>query len=68
MVSLSKINKVEKSCDLALITDTKIEPFLAPYAGLEAIALISDFAITKLKLKRIECCFKIYQKNWLQRM
>ncbi len=68
VVSLSKINKVEKSCDIALITDTKIEPLLAPYAGLEAIALMSNFAITKLKLKRIDCCFKIYQKNWLQRM
>ncbi len=68
VVSLSKINKIEKSCDVALITDTKVEPLLAPYAGLEAMALISNFAFSKLKLKRIDCSFKVYQKNWLQRM
>jgi hypothetical protein len=51
---------------LRLITDTKIEPLLSPYAGLEAMALMSNFAFTKLKLKRIDCNFKKSQKNWQQ--
>ena len=68
VVSLSNIDNKEKNCDIAVLTDTKIEPLLAPYAGLEAIALISNFAFTKLKLKRIDCNFKKSQKNWFQRM
>jgi hypothetical protein len=68
VVSLSNIDDDEKNCDIAVLTDTKIEPLLAPYAGLEAIALISNFAFTKLKLKRIDCNFKKSQKNWFQRM
>ena len=68
VVSLSKIDNIKKTCDIAVLTDTKIEPFLAPYAGLEAIALISHYAFSKHKLKRIDCGFKINQKNWFQRM
>lgn len=68
VVSLSNINNIKKTCDLALITDTKIDPLLAPYAGLEAIALMSNFAFSKLKLKRIDNNFNFTQKNWFQRM
>ena len=68
IVSLSNIDNRGKNCDIAVLTDTKIEPLLAPYAGLEAVALISDFAFTKLKLRRIDCNFKRSQKNWFQRM
>lgn len=68
VASLSQINKKQKTCDIAVLTDTKIEPLLAPYVGLEAIALLSNYAFTKLKLKRINCSFKISQKRWFQRM
>ena len=57
-----KIDNQDKSCDISLITDTKIEPLLAPYAGLEAMALMSDYAFSKLKLKRIDCAFTLVQK------
>ena len=67
VVSLSKIDNQDKSCDISLITDTKIEPLLAPYAGLEAMALMSDYAFSKLKLKRIDCAFTLVQKSWQQR-
>ena len=40
----------------------KIEPFLAPYAGLEAMALMSSYAFSKLKLKRVDCAFTLMQK------
>lgn len=68
VASLSKINKKQKTCDIAVLTDTKIEPLLAPYVGLEAIALLSNYAFIKLKLKRINCSFKKSQKHWFQRM
>ncbi len=68
VVSLSQIDNLDKTCDISLLTDTKIEPLLTPYAGLEAIALISDFAFSKLNLRRIDCNFKASQKNWFQRM
>ena len=67
VVSLSKIDNLNKSCDISLITDTKIEPLIAPYAGLEAMALMSNYAFSKLKLKRIDCAFVLNQKNWQQR-
>lgn len=68
VVSLSRIDNKKRTCDIAVLTDTKIEPLLAPYAGVEAIALISNFAFSQLKLKRIDCGFKISQKRWFQRM
>ncbi len=67
LVSLSKINNLKKTCDISLITDTKIEPLLAPYAGLEAMALMSNYAFSKLKLKRVDCAFTLIQKSWQQR-
>lgn len=68
VVSLSKIDNVKKICDISLITDTKIDPLLSPYAGLEAIALMSDFAFFKLKLKKIYGGGYFVLKNWQQRM
>ena len=68
VVSLSKLDKEKKTADIALITDVRIEPLLSPYAGLESIALITNFAFSKLKLKRIDCSFNITQKSWFQRM
>ena len=67
VISISKIDNIKKSCDIALLTDTRIEPLLAPYAGLEAMALISNYAFSKLKLKKIDCAFKLSQKYWQQR-
>ena len=67
VVSLSKIDNIKKTCDISLISDTKIDPLLAPYAGLEAMALMSNYAFSKLKLKRIDCAFTFVQKSWQQR-
>ncbi|MDB4192570.1 hypothetical protein N9599_00130 [Candidatus Pelagibacter sp.] len=67
VISVSKIDNINKTCDIALLTDTRIEPLLAPYAGLEAMALMSNYAFSKLKLKKIDCAFKLSQKAWQQR-
>jgi len=68
VVSLSYIDYKNKICDIALITDVTIEPHLAPYAGLEAIAILSDYAFSKLKMKKINGVGKINLRGWQQRM
>jgi hypothetical protein len=67
VISVSKIDNINKTCDISLLTDTRIEPLLAPYAGLEAMALMSNYTFSKLKLKKIDCAFTLYQKSWQQR-
>ncbi len=68
VVSLSNFNKKNQSCEVALITDSKVEPELAPYAGLESIALITEYAFKKLNIKTINGAGKTTVKNWQQRM
>lgn len=68
VVSLSNFNKINRTCEIALITDSKIEPELAPYAGLESVALITEYAFKKLNIKTINGAGKISLKNWQQRM
>ena len=50
VVSLSNINKNQRTCDIALISDPTIEPDLAPFAGLEAIALMTTYAFDKINI------------------
>ena len=68
VVSLSYIDYKKKTCDIALITDSTIEPHLAPYAGLEAIAILSEYAFFKLKMRKIHGVGKINLRGWQQRM
>ena len=68
VVSLSFINKKKKTCDIAVVTDVNIDPKNSPYAPLEAIARITDYAFQKMKMKVIGggAVFKL--RNWQQRM
>ena len=68
IVSLSNFNKTKNSCEIALITDTNIDPYQAPYAPLEAIARISEYAFKNLGIKIINSGGKIELKRWFQRM
>jgi hypothetical protein len=68
IVSLSSIDKDLKTCDIALISDPTIEPYLAPYAGLEAIALMTSYAFDKMKMKKINGAGNLNLKRWQQRM
>lgn len=68
VVSLSYIDYKKKTCDIALITDSTIEPHLAPYAGLEAIAILSEYAFVKLKMKKIHGAGRLNLRGWQQRM
>lgn len=68
VVSLSNFNKSRNSCEIAIITDSKIDPYLSPYAALEAIARITDYAFTKLGVREINSIGKIDTNLWFQRM
>ena len=68
VVSLSNYRKIYKSREIALITDAKIESNLAPFAGLEAIALMTQYAFEKIKIRQINGAGNINLKNWQQRM
>lgn len=68
IVSLSYINKDQKTCEIGLISDPTIEPYLAPYAGLEAIALMTTYAFDKMKMKKINGAGNLNLKGWQQRM
>ena len=68
VVSLSNINKKKHTCDIALITDVNIEPELSAYAGIEAIARITDYAFKKMNIKKIFGAGNIKIRNWQQRM
>ena len=68
IVSLSNINKNQRTCDIALISDPTIEPNIAPYAGLEAIALMTTYAFDKMNMKKINGAGNLNLKRWQQRM
>ena len=51
IVSLTNFNKTRNSCDIALITDTNIDPYLAPYAALESVARITEYAFKFLGIR-----------------
>jgi hypothetical protein len=68
VVSLSFINKERNSCDIAIVTDTGIEPEVAPYAALEAIARITEYAFKHMNIKKIYGTGHINLRNWQQRM
>ena len=67
-ISLSNFKKNDRSCEIALITDPKIEPHLAPFSGLEAIALMTQYAFEKIKIRQINGAGSVKLKNWQQRM
>jgi hypothetical protein len=68
IVSLSNININQRTCDIALISDPTIEPDLAPFAGLEAIALMTEYAFDKMNMKKINGTGYLAIKRWQQRM
>jgi len=68
VVSLSNINMNRKTCEVALISDPTIEPNLAPFAGLEAMAIITTYAFEKIKMKKIKGAGNLNLKRWQQRL
>ena len=68
IVSLSNIDKARKSCEIGLVSDPTIEANLAPFAGLEAIAIITTHAFEKMNMKKINGAGSLSLKKWQQRL
>jgi len=68
VVSLSNINKNKHTCGIALITDVNIEPELSAYAGLEAIARLTEYTFKTMNIKKICGAGLLKLGNWQQRM
>ncbi len=68
IVSLSKIDWPSKSCDFAIILDSRIEPTTSPLAALEACALIVEHALEKMGLERIQAWQHADLAPWQQRL
>lgn len=68
IVSLSNIDQNRKSCEIAIISDPTIEPALAPFASLEAVALLTEYAFDEMKMKKINGAGNLNLKKWQQRM
>lgn len=68
VVSLSNIDMERKTCEIAVVSDPSIEVSLAPYAGLEAIAIVTTYAFEKMKIRRITGAGSLKLKRWQQRM
>jgi hypothetical protein len=68
VVSLSFINNYKKTCDVAIVTDESIDPKNSPYAPLEAIARITQYAFDNMKMRKISGAGRFELRNWQQRM
>lgn len=68
VVSLSALDMTKKSCDIAIVTDKKIEEQLSPYAALEAMALTTEHGFVKLGMQRISAGQHILLAKWQQRL
>jgi hypothetical protein len=68
VISLSSIDKQKKICDIAIVTDVSVEPNIAPYAALEAMSLMTEYAFKKLKIIKINGQGFLEIRNWQQRI
>lgn len=67
VVSLSKIDLVKKTCDVAIVMDGSANNKMLPYLSLEAMARITEHAFS-MGINRIQAGQHIKLKGWQQRM
>lgn len=68
VVSLSFIDNKTKTCDIAVVTDVNIDPKNSPYAPLEAVARLTQYAFDNMKMKKISGAAVFALRKWQQRM
>lgn len=68
IVSLSHIDLIRKTCDLAIVVDGSIDKRQSSYIALEAIARITQYAFEVIGLNRISAGQHINLAGWAQRM
>jgi RimJ/RimL family protein N-acetyltransferase len=68
IISLSKINLIKKTCDIAIVIDSSIDRKLSPYISLEAMARLTEHAFNVMGINRIDAGQHVELKGWQQRM
>ena len=68
VASLSKINLIKKTCDIAIVIDSSIDRKLSPYISLEAMARLTEHAFNMMGINRISAGQHVELKGWQQRM
>jgi len=68
IISLSNINLIKKSCDVAIVMDATVDRKMSPYIALEAMARITEHAFSTMGINRIEAGQHVKLKGWQQRM
>ena len=68
IVSLSSIDLIKKTCELAIVIDASVDKRQSPYIALEAISCITKHAFEVLGVNRISAGQHIDLSGWGQRM
>ena len=68
VVSLSHINLIKKTCEIATVIDSSVDKLQSPYIALEAIARITKHAFEVLGINRIFAGQHKQLVGWRQRM
>jgi len=68
VISLSFIDIIKKSCDIALVVSNEGDKLLRPYVSLEAMALMTSHAFNHLGLERINAGQHIALAGWQNRL
>lgn len=68
VISLSSLDFVRGSCEIAIVVDASIEPRLSPYASLEAIARLTEHGFESIGMHRIVAGQHTGLVRWQQRM
>ena len=67
VVSLSSIDMIKKTCEVATIVDSTID-IQSPYIALESVALITQYAFDELGINRISGANHMKLSGWRRRM
>lgn len=68
IISLSKINLIKKSCDVAIVVDSSLDKRMGPFISLEAMSRMTEHAFNSIGVNRIEAGQHVKLNGWQQRM
>ena len=68
VISLSNIDIDKKTCELAIVRDLKKNKLSSPLASLEAVALITEHAFERMKMRIISAGQHIGLEKWQNQM
>jgi RimJ/RimL family protein N-acetyltransferase len=68
VISLSSIDMIKKTCDIAIVVDVNSGKRMTPYISLEAIARVTEHGFNALGMEKISAGQHINLAGWQQRM